>query len=743
MSFRLKTVIGIAAIEGFLLLVLVWSSSSTLEDSTQKELEKRGATALKLLATTARDDILTNNVATLLDFVNAVVDNEGFVYARIRGLEEVELASAGDEELLSQMREADSRASTVDDGIYDLKHVLHESVTPIGSIELGISTAELESIREQSLQRLGLIAGIEMILVALFSLMLGQYLTRELARLEDAARTVASGELGHQVEVDGTDEIARTIRSFNDMSRRVQDSYQELQQSEALYRSSQQRLDGLVASLLEGVCLIDDQQRLLFANPAAREQLFLLGNSKVEIDSPVQFPDLESEQVLVPSGRAAFELKFSVDSKKHTFELTTTMVPNQQSEANEWVLVLRDVTIERETQQELHEHERLAAVGQLAAGIAHDFNNILTVIIGYTELTVHSDTLPERVRENMANVLLQGERAADLVRQFLDFSRKVDAQRERIDLSEFIPVTMKLLDKLIPSSIEIKQDMTGDACCIDFNPTKFQQILSNLLLNAVHAMPSGGTVTIRTQLMRESSVDPETATLLAGSCVSLCIEDSGIGMAPEIKDRIFEPFFTTKSVGKGTGLGLSQVYGLVTRNGGEVKVASELGSGTSVTLLFPASKEDHSEQRASVSRATLTSSGDEQLTILVVEDQQEVRETVEWILNNLGYQTLTASNGEHALEVYQLHRGVIAAVISDVMMPILTGNELAPRLRSEGFEGPLILMSGYFEADGIDMAQRSELIDGFLQKPIRIEDLKEVLTRCLGEDSWDGEAFDS
>ncbi|MEE2857243.1 MAG: ATP-binding protein [Planctomycetota bacterium] len=741
MSFRLKTVIGIAAIEGFLLLVLVWSSSSTLEESTQKELDKRGATALKLLATTARDDILTKNVATLLDFVRAVVENEGFVYARISGLDDVELASAGDEELLSQVREEDIRASDVDDEVYDLKEVLLESVTPIGLIELGISTAELESIREQSLQRLGLIAGIEMILVAMFSLMLGQYLTRELARLEDAARTVASGALGHQVEVAGTDEIARTIRSFNDMSRRVQDSYHELQQSETLYRSSQQRLDGLVASLLEGVCLIDDQHRLLFANPAAREQLAMLGNSKVEIDSPLRFPDLEPGQVLVPSGRAAFEIECSVDSRQHSFELTTTMVPNQQSEANEWVLVLRDVTIERETQQELQEHERLAAVGQLAAGIAHDFNNILTVIIGYTELTLRSDTLPERVRENMANVLLQGERAADLVRQFLDFSRKVDAQQERIDLSEYIPAAMKLLDKLVPSSIEIKQDVKADGCCIDFNPTKFQQILANLLLNSVDAMPSGGTITIQTR-RRDDPVDPAASTLPGDSRVILSIEDSGIGMASEIKDRIFEPFFTTKPVGKGTGLGLSQVYGLVTRNGGEVKVESEPGSGTSVRLLLPASKEDHSEQRANLPRATSISSDDEQLTILVVEDQQEVLETVEWILNTLGYQTLTASNGEQALEVFELHRDVISAVISDVMMPILTGNELAPRLRAEGFEGPLILMSGYFEADGIDLDQRSELIDGFLQKPIRIDDIKEVLTRCLGEDSWDDESFD-
>ncbi len=741
MSFRLKTVIGIAAIEGFLLLVLVWSSSSTLEESTQKELDKRGATALQLLATTARDDILTNNVATLREFVDAVVKNEGFVYARIRGLDDVELAKAGDAELLSQTREEDSRASDVDDEVYDLKKILLESVTPIGSIELGISTAELENIRKESLQRLGLIAGIEMILVAMFSLMLGQYLTRELARLEAAARTVASGALGHQVEVAGTDEIARTIRSFNDMSRRVQDSHQKIRQREALYRSSQERLDGLVASLLEGVCLIDDQHRLLFANPAAREQLAMLGNSKVEVDSPVRFPDLEPGQVLVPRGRAAFELECSVDSRQHSFELTTTMVPNQQSEANEWVLVLRDVTIERETQQELQEHERLAAVGQLAAGIAHDFNNILTVIIGYTELTLRSDTLPERVRENMANVLLQGERAADLVRQFLDFSRKVDAQQERIDLSEYIPATMKLLDKLVPSSIEIKQNVKADGCCIDFNPTKFQQILANLLLNSVDAMPSGGTITIQTR-RRDDPVDPAAAILPGDSRVILSIEDSGIGMAPEIKDRIFEPFFTTKPVGEGTGLGLSQVYGLVTRNGGEVKVESEPGSGTSVTLLLPASKEDHSEQRANLSRATSPSSDDEQLTILVVEDQQEVLETVEWILNTLGYQTLTASNGEQALEVYELHRDVIAAVISDVMMPILTGNELVPRLRSEGFEGPLILMSGYFEADGIDLAQRSELIDGFLQKPIRIDDIKEVLTRCLGEDAWDDEAFD-
>lgn len=737
MSFRLKTVLGIAAIEGLLLLVLVWSSSTTLVDSTQEELRKRGETALQLLQTTALDDVLSEDLGTLLEFVNEVVKNEGFLYARIRGADGKEFASAGDPVKLAEVRTEDLSAGDVDDGVYDVVKVLNKAGSRVGSIELGISTVELENIRRESLQRLGLIAVIEMILVAIFSLVLGEYLTRELARLENAAQAVAAGDLGHQVEVSGTDEISRTIRSFNDMSQRVQNSYQELEQSEALYRSSQLRLDGLVASLMEGVCLVDDQLQLLFANPAASDQLSLLGNREVEIGSPIRIPDLSRQELLVDSGRGNFEVEWEVESVTHSFDLTSGMVRNQQTEKNEWVLVIRDVTDERQAQERVQTHARLVAVGQLASGISHDFNNILSVIIGFSELTLLSESLPKKVRDNTNAVLVQSERAAELVRQILDFSRDVDANREQILLNDFLPEALKMFNRALPSSVEIELDLQAERSVIEFNETKLHQVLTNLLLNAVDAMPTGGTITIQTRREFVNVADPESENSPSGDCVSLSIHDTGIGMAPEILERIFEPFFTTKPRGKGTGLGLAQAYGLVNQNGCDIQVESQLSVGTRFTILFPTSAQEVSEKFSRKSTPPLPSSGDAQRTILLVEDQAEVLEAVTGILVTLGYKVLIASDGVQAIDLFKENREKIDAVLSDVVMPRMSGDAMVRQLRELGFEKAIILMSGYFPKEGIDLAELSAMINGFLQKPVRTRDLKEMLIRCLGEDASD------
>jgi len=737
MSFRLKTVLGIAIIEGFLLMLLVWSSSQTLENSTFRELEKRGITAADMLSAAAKDAILGNDLARIKSIVETVVKTEGIVYARIRtnllpGLTSGE-ESAGDPQILAVERKEDKAVEHVDDGVYDVKKELKQFGDLVGSIELGISTAELKMIREQSLQRLAMIALVEMILVALFSLALGNYLTGELARLETAARTVADGDLGHQVDVTGTDEIARTIRSFNDMSRRVQGSYQELQQSELLYRSSQQRLDGLVASLLEGVCLLDDQQRIRFINPAARDHLLKLGNSSVEIGATVQFPDLKREQVIVDSGLAAFELTTTLNDIPHIFELTSRLVPNQQDNEKEYVVVMRDVTDLRKSQKALQEHQQMTTVGQLAAGIAHDFNNILTVILGYSELTLKSEDLPEVVREYTQRVLLQGERAAQLIRQILDFSRKVDAESERIDLVEFIPEAVQMLHRGVPSSIEVKQQFDEGLAHVEFNTTKLQQVLANLLLNAVDALPDGGTISIRTDLLKIEEGDPQWGELAVGDWVRLRVEDDGIGIPSAMIDRIFDPFFTTKPVGKGTGLGLSQVYGLVKNHDGLVNVESVQGVGTTFTILFPVCETVAHVPPQEMQKVRRSASSGGPKTILLVEDQPEVLNALEFILHSLGFQVVSAIDGEKAVEVIQKRGDEIDAVLSDIVMPILRGDQLVGELLELGFDKPIFLMSGYFPNE-INLEDFSGSIAGFLQKPIRTEELKELLSGLFEED---------
>ncbi len=736
MSFRLKTVLGIAAIEGFLLLVLVWSSSTTLVDTTLEELSKRGETALGMLANASLDPLLESNLATLNEYVTAVVRNEGIIYARILNSEDTVVAEAGDLSYLDKIQEVDSSPATVDDGIYDIRKQLNIGGLKQLSVELGLSTTQLQSTQTASLKRLGLIALVEMLLVALFSLGLGSYLTRQLARLENAARTVAEGELGHQVDESGSDEIAQTIHSFNKMSLQLHDNFKKVTDSEARLLESQQRLDGLVASLFEGVCLVNANQKLLYANPAARRFLKMLGNDSVVDGSPLRFEGLDPEQSLLQESVTAIELDTAGDPPVHKFEISSHMVAAESDEEKEWVLVLRDVTELRRSQAGIMEHERLAAVGQLAAGIAHDFNNILAVIIAASEVTLLSDSLTDEVRKNLGVVLSQGEIAADRVRQILDFSRKFDEELERIDLQEFLTETIELFRPVVPDGVKFELQLDPRGGSVEFNRSKLQQVMANLILNAVDATPEDGEITIRTKRHWIHHTDPIAARLPVGDGVSLSVIDTGVGMTTATKDRIFEPFFTTKPVGKGTGLGLAQVYGLVTQNGGEIQVESTPESGSNFTISFPVCEEDRRDAPQSSVREARTPPVNSDLTLLLVEDQPEVLQAVEWILNSLGYRCLTATDGENALEIFEKHRGQIAAVISDIVMPKLSGDKLVAELRSRGFEQPIILMSGYFPKEGLDLHQFSDSIDGFLQKPIRSSDLKEVLHRCLDDGSW-------
>jgi signal transduction histidine kinase len=229
----------------------------------------------------------------------------------------------------------------------------------------------------------------------------------------------------------------------------------------------------------------------------------------------------------------------------------------------------------------------MAAVGQLAAGIAHDFNNILSVIMGLSELTLMSEELPKGVRGDLHAIYTQGERAAELVRQILDFSRKVDARKERLELSRFVESTLDLLTRTAPSNVKFVLDLEPNSGEIEFNATKLQQVLANLIVNAVHAMPSGGTITIRTERRHIQRTDPEAVSIPCGNWACLSVGDTGMGMSKETAARIFEPFFTTKPAGQGTGLGLAQVYGLITKNGGELDVRSELGVGSTFTIFLP------------------------------------------------------------------------------------------------------------------------------------------------------------
>ncbi|MDQ2979353.1 MAG: ATP-binding protein [Acidobacteriota bacterium] len=365
------------------------------------------------------------------------------------------------------------------------------------------------------------------------------------------------------------------------------------------------------------------------------------------------------------------------------------------------------------SEAQFRQAQKMEAVGQLAGGVAHDFNNLLTTIIGYGELVLGQLPSGHKAREEMLEVLKAGERAAVLTRQLLAFSRKQLLAPVVLDLNKVVSHLQKMLERLIGAQIELSTVLEPRVACIRADSGQLEQIIVNLAVNARDAMPGGGRITIETKnvdLTEEYAQEKSYVT--PGPHVRLTVSDTGTGMDEQTKARIFEPFFTTKEQGKGTGLGLSMVYGIVKQSGGSIEVESEPGQGTSVEIYFPVTTEKPVEP----SRVRLSDSRRGTETILLVEDEDGVRSFVRRALQAEGYSVLEAPNAEIAMKVAEAHAGAIGLLLTDIIMPGLSGPELAVALAETRPEMKVLFISGY-TGDAVLNTSGLDSNAAFLQKP--------------------------
>ncbi|MBI3264753.1 MAG: PAS domain S-box protein [Acidobacteria bacterium] len=361
------------------------------------------------------------------------------------------------------------------------------------------------------------------------------------------------------------------------------------------------------------------------------------------------------------------------------------------------VLVLSDLSTRkrmetqlRRSQEQLLQSQKMEAVGRLAGGIAHDFNNLLTVILSYCEaLESHRDK-PERVHRDLSEITGAADRAAALTRQLLAFSRRQLLQPKVMSLNDTIETLQKMWPRLIGEDVETRLELASDLWPIKADPHQIEQVLLNLVVNARDAMPRGGLLAIRTANIGASDDSPIPKPA-AGQFVEMAVSDSGIGMDPATKARIFEPFFTTKEVGKGTGLGLATVYGIVEQSGGKIVVESESGRGATFRILFP--RVDGVIERPTIAPASRRVSGTE--TILVVEDDDAIRHLTTTSLELLGYRVLNARDGNEALAISHDQSTHIDLLVTDVIMPGMSGPELVSALRVRRPAIPYLYVSGY------------------------------------------------
>jgi PAS domain S-box-containing protein len=393
--------------------------------------------------------------------------------------------------------------------------------------------------------------------------------------------------------------------------------------------------------------------------------------------------------------------------------------------------IIVDITERKQLELQLQRAQRMEAVGRLAGGIAHDFNNLLTIVKGYTELALNRAGTPPTLRSDIQQIDSAAERASALVRQLLAFGRKQVLQPKTIDLNAVVNGLDKLLQRLLGEDIEMVLRSDAPVGTVKADPVQIEQVIMNLVVNARDAMPTGGRLTVETaNLELDAGYAMDHASVKAGSYVMLAVSDTGTGMDAQTQAHIFEPFYTTKASGRGTGLGLSTVYGIVKQSGGYIWVYSEPGQGSTFKVYLPRVDEKAAETGPSTKTPGTVRKGTE--TILLVEDDQAVRELTEKLLVEQGYTVLLAGSAAEAERISEQHGTKLQLMLTDVVMPGMSGRDLARRIAKSAPHVRVLFMSGY--TDNF-IAQGGTLEPGiaFLQKPFTpaalAQKLREVLDR--------------
>ncbi len=381
--------------------------------------------------------------------------------------------------------------------------------------------------------------------------------------------------------------------------------------------------------------------------------------------------------------------------------------------------ISRDVTERMHLEEQLRNAQQMEAIGRLAGGVAHDFNNILSIIMGHGELLLAAEGTDERARNGLEQIRRAADRAASLTQQLLAFSRKQVLQPKVLDLNEAVADVQKMLSRVIGEDIELVASLHPSLVSVKADPGQVEQVLMNLAVNARDAMPHGGRLMMETANVEEDAGLARDLDLAPGRYAVLKVTDSGHGMDTVTLSHIFEPFFTTKPMGKGTGLGLATVYGIVKQSGGSIHVESEVGRGTTFRIYLPVAEGSARQQQRAVLNGTVAGGSE---TILIAEDEPDLRELARIFLAGYGYTVLEAASAEEAIQTANSFAGTIDLLLTDVIMPGMSGRQLAENILSKRPHTRIVYMTGYTD----DMVVQHKVLEPgvkLLQKPFRRDDL--------------------
>ena len=497
----------------------------------------------------------------------------------------------------------------------------------------------------------------------------------------------------------------------------------ERKRAQIAAHQSETRLQHIIDTVPEGVVLLTADGTVHLTNPVADRYLQILWVERE--DGRLAHLGNQPLQELFTSPPQGLWHEFSFND--YAFETIARPIENSATTTG-WVLVLRDVTQEREIQRRVQQQERLAAVGQLAAGIAHDFNNILAVITLYSQLIARTADLPPRIHEQATTIEQQSRRASDLIQQILDFSRQTVLERRLVDLLPFMKDLVRLLKRTLPEHLQIELDYAEGIYALQADPSRIQQIIMNLAVNARDAMPEGGQLHIKlAHWQTDKTQSPPIPDMPPAHWIQIEVSDSGSGIPASVLPHIFDPFFTTKDIGKGSGLGLAQVYGIVQQHNGYIDVKTEAGQGTTFSLYLPTADVDQNTLSSSDTISLRIGHGQ---VILVVEDNSATRKALIDSLRLMNYQVLETENGREALTILANKGNEIDLVLSDIVMPDMGGIALLHAMRQQKIALPTVLLTGH-PLDREMKNLQSLGLSGLMSKPPNLVDLSHLLARIL------------
>ena len=514
--------------------------------------------------------------------------------------------------------------------------------------------------------------------------------------------------------------------------------YEEHQRAEEALRQSEERYRNILTTIEDGFYEVDAAGNLTFFNDALCRILGYSPDEMVGMNNR-QYMDPENAKkayqffkTLCRTGETVRGWEWEIirkDGTKRSTEASAHLLRDAEGKQIGFRGIVRDISERKqaeramaEIQEQLRQSQKIEAIGQLAGGIAHDFNNSLTLIKTSAQLALLELKAGDPLRQTFELINKATEQSANLTRQLLAFSRRQIMELQVVDLNSLLQDMDKMLHRVIGEDIELVSVLAKDLWRTKVDPGQMEQVILNFVLNARDAMPTGGKLTIQTANVElDGKYVQSHLGVKAGRYIQIAVSDTGTGMAPEVRDRVFEPFFTTKEKGKGTGLGLSTVYGIVKQSGGNIWVYSEWGKGTTFKVYLPRVDDPLKEEKKKLLQPERgLPRGAE--TVLVTEDEGEVRNLVGQILRNQGYDVLEAANGGEALMICERHRGVIDLLMTDVVMPVMSGRELADRLLVLHPEMKVLYMSGYTD----DAIVRHGILDEgvhFIPKPFSVENL--------------------